>query len=164
VEVDVCSADSSAAGSLRYFAAESCYYSGCPSLNRDLSDDLTAGSIGVGLDIVADGNLGFLGIVDNKGYFLSAAVGVDIGSSLGWSFDIGGVGVDIGSSLGWSFDIGGVGVDRLDSCFGNSLGKDGVVGLVGNKKVCRPNHHPSWLGRVGLQLEFHHQSAEMEGY
>lgn len=147
MEVDVCSADSSAAGSLRYFAAESCYYSGCPSLNRDLSDDLTAGSIGVGLDIVVDGSLGFLGIVGNKGYFLSAAVGVDIGSS-----------------LGWSFDIGGVGVDRLDSCFGNSLGKDGVVGLVGNKKVCRPNHHPSWLGRVGLQLEFHHQSAEMEGY
>jgi len=145
VEVDVCSADSFAAGSLRNFAAESCY-SGCPSLNHDLSDDLTVGSIGAGLDIVVDGSLGFLGIVGNKGYCLSA------------------VGVDMKSSLGWSFDIGGVGVDRLGSCFGSSLGKDGVVGPVGNKKVCRPNPHPSWLGRVGLQLEFHHQSAEMEGY
>lgn len=141
MEVDVYSADSSAVGSLRYFAAESCYCSDCPSVNHDLSDDLIVGSTGVGLDIVVvDGNLGYLDIVDNMGCCLSA-VGIDIGSSLGLSF----------GSLGLSFDIGGVGVGSwLGSWFDNWLGMGGVVALVGNKKVYQPNYHPNSLGRVGL--------------
>lgn len=148
MEVDVYSADSFAVGSLRYFAAESCLL-GCPSVNHDLSDDLIAGcSTGAGLDIaVVDGNFGYLDKVDNMGCCLSA------------------VGVDIESSLGLSFDIGGGGVGSwLDSWFDNWLGMGGVVVLVGNKKVYHPNHHLNSLGRAGLQLEFHHQNAEMAGY
>jgi len=147
VEVDVYSADSFAVGSLRYFAAES-FEPGCPSLNHDLSDGLAVGSTDAGFDIAVGGSFDYLDIVDNMCCCLSA-VGVDSGSSLGLNFDIVGVGVEVGN---W-----------LDSWVDNWLGIGGAVGL-GKNTVCHPNHHLNLRGRVGLQLEFHHQSAEMEGY